>query len=157
MVCWEVWIPTQADYVFVLTIYFPITWLVQGENPPLLSFARHGCLFKLRPEPCLISTQNRFHMDLWSAWLVLTPHHHFHRYQLPLHKNPISERVSWLFCISCHLPSVPVRFIGYLELFSNSPLSVLRECSPWVHLRSHGPASHLGMTITTLSEWTRAW
>jgi hypothetical protein len=37
MVHWEVWIPIRADYVSVLTVYFPIIWLVQGENRPPLS------------------------------------------------------------------------------------------------------------------------
>jgi hypothetical protein len=84
-------------------------------------------LFKPSPEYCYVSTQN--HMDLWSVWLVLTHHHHLHRHQLPFHRTTL-ERVSWLL----GSPSVyyPVRFLGCLELFSNSHLSVLSECSLWV-------------------------
>ncbi len=79
----------------VLTLYFPITWLVQGENHPPLSFGMHGCLFKLIPEHCFVSTQNRCHMDWWSARLVLT-HHHFHQHQLTFHQNPQKRDYSFL-------------------------------------------------------------
>jgi hypothetical protein len=34
-------------------------------------FGRHGHLFKLSPYPCLIRTQNRFHMDVVSFILIL--------------------------------------------------------------------------------------
>jgi hypothetical protein len=42
------------------------------------------------------------------------------------------------------------RSLGFLELFSNSPLSIFGHLS-W------GPASRLAITRTNWSEWTRAW
>ncbi len=65
----------------------PITWPVYGENRPPHSRGHVG-LFKLSPEHCFVSTQNHSHIDLWSAWMVLTHHHHLHRQQLPLRQNP---------------------------------------------------------------------
>jgi hypothetical protein len=45
------------------------------ENwPPSFFYLADG-LFNLSSERCLISTQNRCHIDLWSIWLVLTYHH----------------------------------------------------------------------------------
>ncbi len=98
-----------ADYVPLLTAYFPITWLVGGENHPCpLSHLAGKVAY-------LVSTQNGCHMDLWSAWLVFTHHHHLHQHQLPLHANPMIERVSWLlfglllclfFCYISWLPRV---------------------------------------------------
>jgi hypothetical protein len=76
--------------------YFPITWLVQGENRPPLSYWQAWSPCKLSPEHCIISTQKRCHVDLWLGWLVVTHHHNFHRHQFPLHLNPTRERVSWL-------------------------------------------------------------
>jgi hypothetical protein len=96
------WIPSGIDNIPVLTVLiFPSplfyqVWLVYGENPPSLSFSGHGCLFKLSPEHYFVSTQNLCHMDLWSAWLLLAHHHHFHRHQLPLQQNPTEERISLL-------------------------------------------------------------
>ncbi len=66
--------------------------------------------------------------DLWLAWLVLT-HHHHHQQQLPFHQTP-QERVRWLL-FRLPLCLFKVRFSGCLELFSNSHVSVFRECSPW--------------------------
>jgi hypothetical protein len=132
-------------------------WCMVRIALPSLSFGRCGYLFKLIPEPCIVSTQNCCHIDLWSAWLVFTHHHHFHRHQLPLHKIPTRNSVSWLFLVRLSLAYLSVRFLGRQEMFSNSHLSVLRECSPWVSFRSHGWVSRLAVTRIIWSEWTWAW
>ncbi len=86
-------------------------WYKMRTTHPL-SFGGHDGLFKLSSEHCFISTQTQCHMDLWSAWLVLTHHHHLHRHRIPLHQNPTRK-------------SRP-------ELFSDSHLSFPRGRSPWV-------------------------
>jgi hypothetical protein len=56
-------------YVSMLTIFvlppLPLShdWCMVKNNPPS-HFSRHGGLCKLNPEHCLISTQNRHHMEL---------------------------------------------------------------------------------------------
>ncbi len=91
------------------------------------------------------------HMNLWSALLVLT-HHHLHWQRLPLHQLHEKEYV-----VKVSLCLVMVRFLGCLELFSNSHFSIIRVCSPWVGLRVCRPASCLAMTRTIWSEWTQPW
>ncbi len=92
VICWEVWIPARAGYVSMLTVQIlplpPITWLVYGENQPSLlsTFMVMVDLLNLIPEHCFVSAQSHCHMDLWSAWLVLTHYHHLHRQFLPLHQ-----------------------------------------------------------------------
>jgi hypothetical protein len=106
----------------------------------------------LSSEPCFISTQNSCHMNFfWSTWMVLINHHHFHRHQLTLHKNPTRDRVSKPFFSGCHL-SIIFRILGCLELFSNSHLSILIECGSLVGLRFHGRASHLAIVESIWSE-----
>ncbi len=98
------------------------------------SFWQHVGLFKQSSERCIIRTQNRCHKDLRLAWLILTHHHHhhhhLHRQQLLPYHTPW-ERVSG-FLIRLSLSLFLVRFLGWQELFSNSHLSVLRECNPRV-------------------------
>jgi hypothetical protein len=86
----------------------------------------------------------------WFSLIII-----FHRLQLPLHKNPTRQRVSWLIFLK--LPFACLELLGCLELFSNSHSSVLRECCPWVSLRSHRPASHLTIKRTICSELSQAW
>jgi hypothetical protein len=100
-------------------------------------------LFKLSLEHRYVSTQNRCHMDLWSAWLVLAHHHHLHWQQLTLHQNPW-ERVSWLlFMLS-----------AFFQLIGSW---LLRVVFLEFGLRSHGPAYLLAIIRTFWSDWTRAW
>ncbi len=54
------------------------------------------------------------------------------------------ERVCWTL-LGCHYASFLTRSLGFLELFSNSPLS-LSGCLPW------GPASCPAITRTIWSE-----
>jgi hypothetical protein len=49
----------------------------------------------------------------------------------PFTRTP-REREEVDSCLGCHFVYFPDRFLGCLELFSNSPLSVLREWRPWV-------------------------
>jgi hypothetical protein len=49
----------------------------------------------------------------------------------------------------CHYASFPTKSLGFLELFSNSPLSVCGRLS-------QGPASCMTITRITWSELTRA-
>ncbi len=75
---------------------------------PPLSFGGHGCLCKLIPEHCFASTWNCSHMDLWSAWLVLT-HHRTPASSLPgSHER---ERESKLTLIQA-VTSPTTRFLG---------------------------------------------
>jgi hypothetical protein len=52
-----------------------------------------------------------------------------------------------------------VRFLGCQELFSNSHLSIIRECSPWVHPQFIRTSllDRLAIMRTIWSEWTWAW
>ncbi len=69
-------------------------------------FGGHVDLFKPSYEQGCVGIQNRCHMDLWSARLVLT-NHHLNQQQLPLHQTP-RETVSWLlFQLSLCLFMVP--------------------------------------------------
>jgi hypothetical protein len=68
--------PIWTNYMSPLTVLIPPPPInmtgVWWEPPPFLSFGGHGCLFKLGYDHCFVSTQNCCHMDLWSAWSVLT-------------------------------------------------------------------------------------
>ncbi len=59
------------------------------------------------------------------------------------------ERLSLIF-LGCHYASFLKRSFGFLELFSNSPLSFFGRLL-W------GLASHLTSMRNIWSEWTRAW
>ncbi len=52
--------------------------------------------------------------------------------------------------LGCHYANLPIRSLGFLELFSNFPSSVFGSLS-W------GPASRLTIMRTIWSEWTQAW
>jgi hypothetical protein len=125
---------------------------VWWERPPFFIW-RHDGLLKLSSWHCFISTQNCLrNRPVTIDWLVLTHHHHLHWHQLPFIWNPMrkSKLTLVLAVTACFL----VRFYGCLELFSNSHLSILRERSPSIGLRSHGQASCLAITWTIWSEWT---
>jgi hypothetical protein len=53
-------------------------------------------------------------------------------------------------CFGYHHVSFSIRSLGSLELFSNSPLSVIFRLS-------QGPASRLTIKRTIWSKWTQAW
>jgi hypothetical protein len=57
------------------------------------------------------------------------------------------DKISWLL-LRLHFAYFLGRFLGCLELFSNSPLGIFWECSLWFGLCSHGPASCLTITRT---------
>ncbi len=59
------------------------------------------------------------------------------------------ERASWII-LGCHYASFPTRSLGFLELFSNSPLSAFGHLS-WA------PASCLAITRSIYSQWIQAW
>ncbi len=59
------------------------------------------------------------------------------------------ERVNRPF-IGCHHANFPARTLGFLELFSNCPVSIIGHIS-------QGAASHLDITRTIWSQWTGAW
>ncbi len=103
-------------------------WCLVRTNPPLSLVVMVG-LHIMRSEQDFFRTENCCHMDLWSACLVLT-HHHLHWQQLPLYQTPW-KRIIWLL-FRLFLCLFPIRFLVCQELISNSHLSVVRECSPWV-------------------------
>ncbi len=78
-----------------------------GENQsPLPVFNLAGCLFNLSSERCLISTQNRCHIDLCLIGSHSSSSLHWLQPPPPLHKNPTRERESLLFFLGCLLPAV---------------------------------------------------
>ncbi len=100
---------------------------------PSLSFpppprGGHEGRFKLNSEHCFI--RNHYQRDLCSAWSVLIHHHHIHWHQLLFIRTP-RKRVSWLL-VRLSLCLFLVRFLGCLELCSNSHMTFPKGCSPWV-------------------------
>ncbi len=130
-------IPAETDYMSMLTILIlpppSIIWLVCGETPPPPSYLAGmvAYLCKLCPGHCFINIQNLCHMDFWSAWLVLTHYQHFP--PTPPSQEPHKRESKLTLFLRLSLAYF-LRFLGCLELFSNSHLRVLRECSPWVGL-----------------------
>ncbi len=120
------------------------------ELPPSLIW-KAWLLFELSPEHCYVSSRNHCHTDMWTAWLVLTHHHHFINTNSPFTRTPWKREWVVSFCLDCHVAFFSARFLGCLELYSNSHFSILEECRPWVTLNSHGPASCLAIKRTIWS------
>jgi hypothetical protein len=106
---WKFWEFIAACRVGMMTLCecrvdCPFPYQVLGENqaPPPSAWAL-GRLFKPTFWRLTLSTPKRCHMDLWSARLVLTHHHHRHRlHSFLLHRHPES-RVSNTFFLSVML------------------------------------------------------
>ncbi len=130
----------------------PITWLVMVWTfSPLLLLDRHGCPLKLSPElissvPRIAVTWTCDQLD-WFSLIIIT----FVDINSTITRT--YERESKLTLVyAATVSTFPAIFLGCLGLFSNPHLSVLRECSPWVCLRSYGLASRLAIKRTIWSE-----
>ncbi len=88
---------------------------------------------------------------LVTHWFL--PHHHHLHLQLHLHSSFffLTQRKNKLdFRLAVTVPVFFISSLGFLELFSNSPLSV-SDCLSW------GQTSCLTIMRTIWSEWTHAW
>jgi hypothetical protein len=152
MVSLEVWIPARAEMCpFCLSNCLPTIppsqdWCMARTYtpPPLVPWWSWLANIYGVQSPRILRTKNRSHIDMWSAWLVLTYLHH-HWQQLPLHQNPIRKSKFTLDRLS--LPFFQSGFLAVRSVFY-SHLSILRECSPpWFQPPFTGtplPPSHHG-------------
>jgi hypothetical protein len=115
--------------------------------PPLHSWPSDmgGVLNILSAEEKFLSTLS---LCLVTHWF--SPHsHHLHDQQFHLPSFSYSEK-DYLNLFRLSLCQFLTRPLGFLKLFSNSPLSAF-GCL------SQGPAYRLAITRTIWSEWTQAW
>jgi hypothetical protein len=142
----EVGIPAgTAECVMLTVCILPPSWLtflICGENYIYWVLRNNSSIHGV------VVTQSRD-----TLVLIATSLHHLQH--LFIISNIISlrlltpRRVSWTF-LGFHHASSRLGPLGFLELFSNPPLSVFSHLS-W------GPASRLAITRTIWSEQTRAW
>ncbi len=105
----------------------------------------------MRGELYILSSGRILSTQLYDALVLTSLSSSASSTHLPSSSSPW-ERVSWLcFRLSAYDYFFFIsRFIGFLELFSNSPLIIFCHC--W-----HGPASCLAIKRTIWSELARAW
>jgi hypothetical protein len=109
--------------------YHLIRCWVSTSPPPPAVWAL-GRLFKPSFWRLTPSTLKRCHMDLWSAWLILTHHHHHQLHPSLLYQHP-EFRVSVLSFFICGAflwQAALCRFLSSKELLSSSSFWV---SMPW--------------------------
>ncbi len=127
---WEVWDPAGAAKCIMLTILIlPSTGLTIWYAERAIDAEYWGMI----PQYTVALS-----LSVVTHWF--SPHHHHHlllqQLHLPSSSYPEKEEVEP--CLDCHYASFPIRSLGFLELFSNSPLSAF--CPPL--MRSSLPPGH---------------
>jgi hypothetical protein len=102
-----------------------------------------GHLFKHTFWRLTLSTRKRCHMNLWSAWLVLTHHHHHHLHFSHLHRHLELEKAIFSFL--------------YVVLFNWRAVFCLFSVKPRAASQLSFLSKHVVRVAIYLVHWPSLW